>query len=69
VEADRVEQDHGSQLSKNAHLSIALPLTGGRIHQSEYINWLLTQATFEKVQPTDILFESLSDYFRQQYLR
>lgn len=41
-------------------------LEGIRGHQSEYINWLLTQATKEKVQPTDILESETMAYLSKR---
>lgn len=41
-------------------------LEGIRGHQEEYINWLLTQATKEKVQPTDILESETIAYLSQR---
>jgi hypothetical protein len=44
----------------------AFALEGIRGNQSEYINWLLTQATKEKVQPTDILESETINFLSQR---
>ena len=44
----------------------AFSIEGIRGHEGEYIEWLLTQATFEKVQPTDILEPDTISYLAKR---
>ncbi len=41
-------------------------IEGIRGHESEYIEWLLTQAAKEKVQPTDILSSDTITYLAKR---
>lgn len=44
----------------------AFSIEGIRGHESEYIEWLLTQASFEKVNPTDILSSDTIAYLAKR---
>jgi type II secretory pathway predicted ATPase ExeA len=46
--------------------TLLFDLEGIRGHQEEYLKWLLNQATFEKVQPTDILSSETISYLSQR---